>query len=150
MNEEEERRLVIAYAAARKEHAAKRADGIGFTLTPEELRLRRAIDRSKDIAVIEYEHEVRGVRGTEASILWFDVLAWALDKHGRPITRILIDLIPHDARGGEPRIIQEKAAFAEGTGIPLCATRADALIDFRIKLLVWKLRLDMDRETEKT
>ena len=149
MNEEEERRLVIAYAAARKEHAAKRADGIGFTLTPEELRLRRAIDRSKDIAVIEYEHEVRGVRGTEVSILWFDVLAWILDDAGRPMLRGLIDLLPHSPRGGEPRIIQEKAAFAEGTGIPLCTTPADALVDWRIKLWAWRLRTAAAQEEKE-
>jgi hypothetical protein len=136
----------MAYSAARKEHMAKRADGIGFTLTPEELRLRRAIDRSEHVEVIEYEHEVRGVRGTEPSILWFDALVWVLDAAGRPLLRGLIDLLPHEARGNEPRIIQEKAAFAEGTGIPLCATEADALTDWRIKLWCWKLR----KEAEKT
>jgi len=132
----------MVYARARKEHAAKRADRVGFTLTPEELRLRRAIDRSSHIAVIEYEHEARGVRGTEPSILWFDALVWILDKMGRPMLRGLIDLMPHDPRGNEPRIILEKAEFAKGVGIPLCTTRADELVNWRIQLWAWKLRGD--------
>jgi hypothetical protein len=135
-----EKHLDMVYAHARREHADKRADGVGFTLTPQELRLRRAIERSKHVTVIEYEHEVRGVRGTEPSILWFDALVWVLDQEGRPMLRGLIDLLPRGPRGNEPRIIQEKIEFAKGTGIPLCLTEADQLVDWRIRLWAWKLR----------
>ena len=134
-----------AYAGIRKRHLAKR-DNI-TALSPPELLLRRAILRCERISVIEFEHEVYGVRDTGTSILWFDALVLILSTDHQPLVKGLIDLYPRHPRGREVRILEEKIQYAAANDIPLCQTDADSLTDWRVKSWARKIAREHDENS---
>ena len=138
------------YGAAIKEHARKRTDI--SALTPEELFLRRAIERSPWITVIEYEHEVRWERDGRPSILWFDAQVWMVGRKHVPFAIGLIDHmpVPNKIKGNVGRILIEKAQYANHYGIPLLQPRLTDLLDFEIRLWSWKLEDETNRATAET
>ena len=127
------------YGRAIKEHARKRTDI--SALTPEELFLRRAIDRSPCITVIEYEYEVNWKRDGQPSILWFDAQVWMVGRRHVPFAIGLIDHmpIPNKIKGNVGRILDEKFEYAKHYGIPLLRASITDLLDFEIRLWAWKL-----------
>ena len=130
------------YAPARKEHRAKREDPL--LLTVEERLVRRAIEQSSAVTVIEYEYEVEWTRGDKPSLLWFDCLVWAIDEvTGQPVAKGLVDLLPHNARGNEPAILAEKQEYVKLVGIAFLQTPADELTKWRIRH--WARKLARER-----
>ena len=135
------------YSARNRTTHVEKRDDIS-KLDVEELVLRRAIENCPIVEIIEYENEVRWRRGKLESLLWFDALVWLLDEN-TPFAKGMIDLLPHQPRGGQPRLIEEKQDYCSHHDLPLLQTPADRLAEFRIKMWVWKERQRKQRQEKE-
>ena len=123
----------------RDQEIAKRTDV--SKLTVEEMFLRRAIDKTPGIAIIQYQH----VGTLDKRELWFDAYVWITGAPGEEWPQGLVDLIPSSSGEKTHRNMRRKVDYADMIGLPLLQVRANSATRGILRVWVMKVRMDHDK-----